>query len=29
MMQLRGGLEKQEIDVRAMHTIQLLAESLE
>jgi len=26
---LRGGLEKQEIDVRAMHTIQLLAESLE
>jgi iron-sulfur cluster protein len=29
MMQLRGGLEKQEIDVRAMHTIQLLAESLD
>ncbi|MEK6248715.1 MAG: (Fe-S)-binding protein, partial [Planctomycetales bacterium] len=29
MLQLRGGLEKQEIDVRAMHTIQLLAESLE
>ncbi|MDH3454348.1 MAG: LUD domain-containing protein [Desulfuromonadales bacterium] len=29
MLQLRGGLEKQEINVRAMHTIQLLAESLE
>ncbi len=29
MLQLRGGLEKQNIDVRAMHTIQLLAESLE
>ena len=29
MLQLRGGLEKQEVDVRAMHTIQLLAESLE
>jgi iron-sulfur cluster protein len=29
MLQLRGGLEKQQVDVRAMHTIQLLAESLE
>jgi iron-sulfur cluster protein len=29
MLQLRGGLEKQGVDVRAMHTIQLLAESLE
>jgi iron-sulfur cluster protein len=29
MLQLRGGLEKQDIDVRAMHTIQLLAEGLD
>jgi iron-sulfur cluster protein len=29
MLQLRGGLEKNGINVRAMHTIQLLAESLE
>ncbi len=29
MLQLRGGLEKQDIDVRAMHTIQLLAESID
>jgi iron-sulfur cluster protein len=29
MLQLRGGLEKQGVNVRAMHTIQLLAESLE
>jgi len=29
MLQLRGGLEKKGAPVRAMHTIQLLAESLE
>jgi len=29
MLQLRGGLEKKGAKVRAMHTIQLLAESLE
>jgi len=29
MLQLRGGLEKKGVNVRAMHTIQLLAESLE
>jgi iron-sulfur cluster protein len=28
MLQLRGGLDKQGVEVRAMHTIQLLAESL-
>jgi iron-sulfur cluster protein len=28
MMQIRGGLEKQEIPVRALHTVQLLAETL-
>ncbi len=28
MLQLRGGLEKKEVDVRVKHTIELLAESL-
>jgi Fe-S oxidoreductase len=28
LMQIRGGLEKQEIAVRAKHTIELLAEAL-
>jgi iron-sulfur cluster protein len=28
MMQIRGGLEKQGVDVRVMHTIELLAETL-
>jgi len=28
MMQIRGGLEKQEMNIEARHTIELLAEAL-